>query len=511
MTNSKAGLFSAVLTTFNVQSYVLLQPKATPDPSIAILQQISAQLGSFSISHPFVNSTQPPNSNVTDTDGSSPIPRWAIWLNGLWFSGLILSLASASLGILVKQWLNEYGSGLHGTSLPVARLRQYRLENLRTWHVQEVVSAIPLLLQLALACFLAGLLILLWTLHPTVAAIASALVGLLAVFTVVTAILPLFFHRCSYLLPQIRRLDSALWRPKRFLHQWIGTTPISVLCGVVSEVLDAARTSHSTLSSLDPRLHHLFVRLIKQATFWTTGSVFGFLECVTRAPRSWGGRKQTWQGRERSDIRGDPKSDNLTNWNIRVLLEAYSTTLRSDVLVSAAICLTGTDYHYGVLLDYFKQLHNSVLIHFGSADADPLRLVNQNQLLWLQIILSDLVYQKEHPQEVPILSSEDVITLCNYFDNGYWSPNMGTRDTQWAISTIDSIVEHLQDAGVETERYPIQEKLRKTRNFLLRKTMQRHTPSEDISPPADISTRGPKVPLENMLLKGVIVAQKSRT
>ncbi|EIW54285.1 uncharacterized protein TRAVEDRAFT_86305, partial [Trametes versicolor FP-101664 SS1] len=38
-----AGLFSAVLTTFNVQSYLLLQP-AAPDPSIAVLQQISSQL-----------------------------------------------------------------------------------------------------------------------------------------------------------------------------------------------------------------------------------------------------------------------------------------------------------------------------------------------------------------------------------------------------------------------------------------------------------------------------------
>ncbi|EIW54235.1 uncharacterized protein TRAVEDRAFT_132073, partial [Trametes versicolor FP-101664 SS1] len=38
-----AGLFSAVLTAFNVQSYILLQP-AAPDPSLAVLQQMSAQL-----------------------------------------------------------------------------------------------------------------------------------------------------------------------------------------------------------------------------------------------------------------------------------------------------------------------------------------------------------------------------------------------------------------------------------------------------------------------------------
>ena len=46
--SEQAGLFSAVLTAFNVQSYTLL----TPDPQdrlLGTLQQISAQLGSFSV------------------------------------------------------------------------------------------------------------------------------------------------------------------------------------------------------------------------------------------------------------------------------------------------------------------------------------------------------------------------------------------------------------------------------------------------------------------------------
>ncbi|TBU36726.1 hypothetical protein BD309DRAFT_984756, partial [Dichomitus squalens] len=55
-----AGLFSSILTAFNVQSYLLLQP-TTPDPTIAVLQQISLQLNSFSVNPPgaLVNSTHP--------------------------------------------------------------------------------------------------------------------------------------------------------------------------------------------------------------------------------------------------------------------------------------------------------------------------------------------------------------------------------------------------------------------------------------------------------------------
>ncbi|EIW54237.1 uncharacterized protein TRAVEDRAFT_90350, partial [Trametes versicolor FP-101664 SS1] len=198
-----AGLFSAVLTTFNVQSYLLLQP-AAPDPSIAVLQQISSQLASFSIHPPFVNSTQPSSATRANANNPPPVPRWAVWLNALWFSGLILSLSSASVGIMVKQWLNEYSSGVSGRSRHVARVRQYRLNNLRMWRVEDIIGAIPILLQLALALFLSGMLILLWNLHDTVAAVASTLVGLLAIFTVVTTLLPLVNHKCSYLTPQIR-------------------------------------------------------------------------------------------------------------------------------------------------------------------------------------------------------------------------------------------------------------------------------------------------------------------
>ncbi|KAI0666951.1 hypothetical protein C8Q78DRAFT_928288, partial [Trametes maxima] len=197
----QAGLFSAILTAFNVQSYLLLQP-SPPDPTLAALQQISLQLSSFSSNPPFVNSTQPA-FQPSDAD-TPPVPRSAIWLNILWFSGLILSLASASIGIMVKQWLNEYGSGISsgGTTRETARLRQYRLNGLVYWRVPEIVMAIPILLQVALALFLAGLLVLMFTLHNAVAAVGSTLVGLLAIFTAGTLLLPLVKSSCAYVSPQ---------------------------------------------------------------------------------------------------------------------------------------------------------------------------------------------------------------------------------------------------------------------------------------------------------------------
>ena len=129
-------------------------------------------------------------------------PLWAIWLNIAWFSGLILSLSAAVIGLTVKQWIHEHCSGLHGTGREVARLRQHRLNNLEKWRVAFFVEALTVLLQLALFLFLGGILILLWALHPAVASVASALVTVLFLFTATTTILPSIRDDCCYLSPQ---------------------------------------------------------------------------------------------------------------------------------------------------------------------------------------------------------------------------------------------------------------------------------------------------------------------
>ncbi|KAI0778950.1 hypothetical protein BD413DRAFT_434543, partial [Trametes elegans] len=195
-----AGLFSAVLTAFNVQSYQLLQP-APADPSLAVLQRISEQLTGFSVNPTFINSTR---SALSPDEVNAPFraPDSVVWINALWFSSLVCSLASASVALMVKQWLHELSVGVSGTSRESARIRQYRVNSLRRWHVGGIVIVLPILLQTALVLFLVGLVILLWTLHPTVAVIVSGLVGTLFVFLVVTTLLPALRVDCCYRSPQ---------------------------------------------------------------------------------------------------------------------------------------------------------------------------------------------------------------------------------------------------------------------------------------------------------------------
>ncbi|KAI0760436.1 hypothetical protein C8Q74DRAFT_1296310 [Fomes fomentarius] len=195
-----AGLFSAILTAFNMQSYPLLQPDPT-DYTLAVLLQISRQLDSFSVHGSFINSTENARSLAQSQTPFQPSSS-AVWINTLWFSSLVLSLAAASIALIVKQWLQEVIVGLSGTSRDSARLRQYRLNGLLKWRVGTIVVALPILLQVALILFLTGMVILLWTLHHTVAAVTSSLVGTLFAAFVVVSMTPVFKWDCFYRSPQ---------------------------------------------------------------------------------------------------------------------------------------------------------------------------------------------------------------------------------------------------------------------------------------------------------------------
>lgn len=334
---AEAALFSAILTAFNVQSYQLLQPTPGPDPTTVVLQHIAQQLSSFSINPPFLNSTHSSNLPIRVQAGDSmpPVPRSAIWLNILWFSSLILSLASSVIGILVKQWLNEY-SWSSGSSREAARLRQYRLDNLLKWHVGGFIVAIPVLLLLSLGLFLAGLLLLLWTLHPAVALVASVLVGCVAVITAAVTVLPLFDDSCAYLSPQTLALFSAC---SHFRHRIL--TPIG----------------------------NLFLKVANVVWPWfqlqTPGS--STIQYTSSADKSNSNRARqahsvlTWREREQFAIH---ESGYLLD--VKVLTMAYETTLDTDAISTATICLPDLPSHY--VLDYFVNLHESITRHVGSTE-----------------------------------------------------------------------------------------------------------------------------------------------
>ncbi|PCH39612.1 hypothetical protein WOLCODRAFT_129435, partial [Wolfiporia cocos MD-104 SS10] len=105
-----AALFSAVLTSFIIDSYQSLKPQV-PNESTLILRQISVQLSSFISSSGFNNSTSPSFPqlyNVETTEPATSPTYTTVLVNALWFFALVCSLISTSLGIAIRQWLNHH-------------------------------------------------------------------------------------------------------------------------------------------------------------------------------------------------------------------------------------------------------------------------------------------------------------------------------------------------------------------------------------------------------------------
>ncbi|KAH9477005.1 hypothetical protein JR316_0010921 [Psilocybe cubensis] len=141
-----AGLFSAVVTAFILESYKNLQADPN-DTIVSLLSQIALQTDRS------LNATavklEPANPFV-------PTPS-SIRVNVFWFLSLILSLATVVIGIVSLQWLREhqsYDSDLSPRSKYA--LFNMRADGLKAWHVDKFFTGLPLLLQSALVLFLGG-------------------------------------------------------------------------------------------------------------------------------------------------------------------------------------------------------------------------------------------------------------------------------------------------------------------------------------------------------------------
>ncbi|KAJ3485504.1 hypothetical protein NLI96_g4909 [Meripilus lineatus] len=249
-----AGLYSAILTAFLVEAYKLLQPDSSDD-SKQILLEISRQLASFTITSGLVNATYVPSSLPT---GSFTPTRSSVWLNGLWFVALILSLTTASLGLLVKQWLRECDDNPAITPEEHRRIRLFRVRGLRKYKVHEMATFLPLLLQISLILFFSGLVLFTQTVHATIGWVIMGLVVIWGTFLVITTILPWFSASCPYKTPflkpntlQFKRLlnylNVRLTSFARIIHfDWLYDTLHSKLFDLVD-----SETGISKDSSLD--------------------------------------------------------------------------------------------------------------------------------------------------------------------------------------------------------------------------------------------------------------------
>jgi hypothetical protein len=172
------------------------------DASAFYLQNIFQLLSDPNRSNPTILSTPsiPP--------AFSP-PKYAVWVNSLWFLSLAISLTCGFQATLLQQWARRYinitqsSHSAHGR----ARIRAFFFKGVDTLHLPLVVEALPTLLHLSLFLFFAGLAIYLFNINHTVFTVVAWWVGLCTATYIGVTLMPLFRHDSPYYAP----LSSSAW------------------------------------------------------------------------------------------------------------------------------------------------------------------------------------------------------------------------------------------------------------------------------------------------------------
>ncbi|KAF9026212.1 hypothetical protein BDZ89DRAFT_890370, partial [Hymenopellis radicata] len=190
-----AALFSAVVTTFVVQTCQSLRVDYAQVTATLILRLIDVEVA--------ISQGVSADKLARNTDPSLAFKAQSVdlWVNGLWFTSLVLSLTTTLIAVLTKQWINEYMILPSGTPRDRSRVRHFRLIGLEQWHVPLIIGLLPVLMHVSLGVFFAGLIIFVCSLSRTMAAALGSMTGVGALAYIISNLLPLIYANCPYKTP----------------------------------------------------------------------------------------------------------------------------------------------------------------------------------------------------------------------------------------------------------------------------------------------------------------------
>ncbi|KAI3622021.1 hypothetical protein WG66_015895 [Moniliophthora roreri] len=204
-----AGLFSASVTAFIIESYKTLIPDNT-DTTNQLLERISFQLAAANNAS-FTLATAMPDITPDFAPSTS-----SIVCNTLWFLSLGFSLTCALFATLVQQWTRSYRQATSARESPHqrARISAYLYQGLQRFSMRGIVSAIPMLLHISLLLFFAGLVEFLKPVNEIISYLVLITLTISGLIYAILTFLPLFYFDCPYQTP----LTSLCWRLLCGLH-----------------------------------------------------------------------------------------------------------------------------------------------------------------------------------------------------------------------------------------------------------------------------------------------------
>ncbi|KAJ7766020.1 hypothetical protein B0H16DRAFT_1367076 [Mycena metata] len=254
-----AGLFSASLTAFLIESYKTLNSDPG-DATVRLLTQISHQLAA--------------SANGTTFHVPAPVnfapTAAALTCNALWFISLGFSLSCALIATLLEQWARDFihRSEIKSAPLLRARIFSFLYYGLKRFNMHAVVEVIPLLLHVALLFFFAGLVAFLIPINTAMAVIAAVILAVLTSVYSVLTLLPLKYLDSPYRTP----LSGTFWRIFHSLntgdrHPDDGAHPATGSETIVEAIFRAATQPSEERRNRD-----------EQALVWTVKSLSDDLE-----------------------------------------------------------------------------------------------------------------------------------------------------------------------------------------------------------------------------------------
>ena len=144
-------------------------------------------------------------------DPSMPFspPKYAVWVNSLWFLSLVISLTCALLATSLQQWARRYMKVTQPRYNPHKRvqIRAFFAEGIEKLHLPWAVEALPILLHLSLSLFFGGLAIYLFNINHTVFKVVISWLGICTCLYLCITFMPIFRHDSPYYAP----LSSSAW------------------------------------------------------------------------------------------------------------------------------------------------------------------------------------------------------------------------------------------------------------------------------------------------------------
>jgi hypothetical protein len=164
------------------------------------------------------NVTVPPTSIPSTIAIPPPFspPRYAVWVNSLWFLSLVISFTCALLAMLLRQWAYRYTrltQQARRRPEERARIRAFLVHGVDEMHLRRAVEILPALIHIYLFLFFAGLAIFLFNINHSVFVSVIWWIGLALMVYVWVTVMPVLWTRSPCYTP----LSSLVWSLHPFL------------------------------------------------------------------------------------------------------------------------------------------------------------------------------------------------------------------------------------------------------------------------------------------------------